>query len=280
MTELRQITETGSIPVLVITERNSHRSDLLVAKLKQISQFEIIMVDAAMTPTYQLCIDRNILYDQELAKVYLGRELFPGEIGCAFSHYSARKIIADSIFGGVILEDDARIIRPDIFFNSVVEFLHAQSERASVLSLAGWRPKPHLEHQDDRFERVMRSLKLFGVPPLALAYALTPSAAKELTDGTYPIKETADWPSSKCSFFVTHKVVAFHGDSGTSSIIDYGGNSLRKRPKLAQRLRTILFFDLIMKRSNQINSRVYFNQVWLRKLFFYIDRSRMFLRSQ
>ena len=168
----------------------------------------------------------------------------------------------------------------NIFFKSVIEFLQAQSERVSVLSLAGWRPKPHLEHQDDKFEKAMRSLKLFGVPPLALAYALTPSAAKELTDGTYPIKETADWPSSKCSFFVTHKVVAFHGDSGTSSIIDYGENSLRKRPNPAQRLRTILFFDLIMKRSNQINSRVYFNQVWLRKLFFYIDRSRMFLRSQ
>jgi hypothetical protein len=280
MTGVRHIPIPGSMPVLVITERNSSRSDLLVLKLKEISQFEVIMVEAMITPNYALCHENNILFNQKMAKIFIGRELLPGEIGCAFSHYSARRIISNSKFGGVILEDDARIRSPEIFFKSAVQFLQAESGNASILSLAGWNPVPLLENQDLEIEKSVHNSKLLGVPPLALGYVLTPLAAKNLMQGGYPIKETADWPSSKCSFFVTNKILAFHGDGKTPSIIDYGGNSLRSRPNLTQRLRTILFIDFIIKKSCQINFRTYFTQIWLRKLYFYIDSVRMFLRRK
>jgi hypothetical protein len=237
------------------------------------------MVEAKITPNYELCYENNIMFNQKMAKISIGRELLPGEIGCAFSHYSARKIISNSKFGGVILEDDARIRNSEVFYKSAAQFLQDQSGKASVLSLAGWNPAPLLENQDLNIEKMVRNLKLLGVPPLALGYALTPLAAKELIQGSYPIKETADWPSSKCSFFVTNGILAFHGDGRTPSIIDYGGSSLRVRPNLTQRLRTILFIDFTLKKSNQMNFRHYFAQIWLRKMYFYIDNLRMLLRS-
>ena len=279
MTVVQHSTEPGSIPVLVITGHHSHRSDLLVEKLKEVSQFEITMVEAKITPNYEICNRYNILFNQKIAKIFLGRELFPGEIGCAFSHYSARKIISESKFGGIILEDDARIIRPEVFLKSAAEFLQTQCGKPSVLSFAGWNPRPFSVNEDFEIDKLVRNFKLLGVPPLALAYALTPSAAKNLTLSSYPIKETADWPSCKCSFFVTSKILAFHGDGGTTSIIDYEGGSPRVRPKLRQRLEIILFIDFLMRKSDLMHFRTYFTQIWLRKLYFYIDGLRLLLRS-
>ena len=269
----------GSIPVLIITAHNSRRSDPLLHKLKEISQFEVSMVEAKITPNFEVCNENNIVFNQNLARISIGRELLPGEIGCAFSHYSARKIISDSKFGGVILEDDARISSPEIFCNSVTRFLQTQGGNTSVLSLAGWNPAPLLKNQNLVIENFVRNSKLFGVPPLALGYTLTPLAAKNLIHGSYPIKETADWPSSKCSFFVTNNILTYHGDAETPSIIDYEGNSLRKRPKVSQRLKTIFFIDFVMRKPSQMNFRTYFTQVWLRKLYFYIDNVCMLLRK-
>ena len=268
-----------TIPVLIITERKSPRSKTLVEKLKEVENIDVVLVDASITPTYELCHEFDISYSQKHARISTGRELSPGEIGCAHSHNVARKIISNSKFGGVILEDDARICNTEIFRNSVMTFLRTKNAEASVLSLAGWKPRSLSENQHNAKNRVVEISKLFGVPPLAVGYALTPLAAKMLFDANSPVNSTADWPISECSYSVTNEILIFHGDNQTASIIDGGEGSVRVRPTFAKRLRVFLFLDFCLNRSKELDFRTYFTQVWLMKFYFYIDAVRMKMKK-
>ena len=106
-----------------------------------------------------------------------------------------------------------------------------------------------------------------------------PLAAKMLFDANSPVKSTADWPISKCSYLVTNEILIFHGDNQTTSIIDGGEKSVRVRPTLAKRLQVFLFLDFCLNRSKELDFTTYFTQVWLMKFYFYIDAVRMKMKK-
>ena len=184
------------------------------------NQIEVIHSIASITPDYEKCTELGIEYDQSLVECIYGRSLTPGEIGCANSHNLARDFVSRTSFGGVILEDDARIPNPGAVADLVVGFLRRSIGKPAVLSLTGIFPKPLAEDLILTASERFRFQRVFGEPPLAVAYAITPLAAEYLLKSNSPIKFMSDWPVSPNKYYVASPPGAYHGDLLTKSIID------------------------------------------------------------
>lgn len=271
--------ENNKIPILIITEKQSQRSKPLFANLMHLQEISLYKVDAVMLNDLNAENISDLSYSQEFANFYLGRDLLAGEVGCAQSHNIARKMISSSRFGGVILEDDARILNSLEFLENVRNFLKVNEGKAAVLSLAGWKPRSIPKLNVSRNIETSKHIRLLGFPPLAVGYALTPLAGKYLYDANNPIKQTADWPQSKTRYFVTNRTIVFHGDFLTTSIIDSSHLNLRQRPSLRNRVRALLMLEYFQHKSTHLSFSLFFRGVWLPKLFWYLDRLRITLRN-
>jgi hypothetical protein len=265
-----KVPHSKNILLLVISEKNSQRSKNLTKKLNEVNDFKMTRVDAVMTRNSEQLQESEVNYDQDKARYYLGRNMLPSEIGCAASHNIARKLISESPWGGVILEDDARIPDLDLFSSLVTDFLEKNKGGAAILSLAGWKPKSFDYESDYEISREVTQIRLLGHPPLALAYALTPLAAQLLYKSNRTIFQVSDWPKSKCRYFVTSSIVVYHGDQQTQSIIDPEGSDSRKRPDITSRLRVLFLWQMFSK-SAGFSAKEYFFAVWLQKVKWYAD---------
>lgn len=209
----------ADIPFLIISEKSTDRSEVLKLSLAN-TQVKIIDLNASITPDYEKCAEFGINYDQRLVQCIYGRSLTPCEIGCANSHNLAREFVSKTPFGGVVLEDDARIPNPGAVSDLVVCFLKQNMGRAAVLSLAGVFPEPLSKDRILVKPTKFRYQRVYGEPPLAVAYALTPLAAEYLLRSNSPINFMSDWPVSSNKYYVAAPAGAYHGDSATKSIID------------------------------------------------------------
>jgi hypothetical protein len=200
------------LPVVIITTPQSKRVEPLLDRLKGDTRFVVTQIDATM--------GENMLGPTEISlkseyRNY-GRSLSQSERACAVSHQCARAIISQSDFGGIIFEDDARIIDLDRLYYFSLHFLQKKSKQPRILSLVSYITR---DPKSPPGSLQKFYYPLFSDAPLAVATAMTPKAAVELVSGSKKGSMVADWPHSRCKFYVLREGVVNHGDSETSSII-------------------------------------------------------------
>lgn len=152
-----------------------------------------------------------------------GRCLTQNERACAVSHTKARKLIHESTLGGIILEDDARITDLDKLYSLSLSFLQQSVGKRRVLSLVSYFPNSPKTQSQTRKKRFFR---LLSSAPLAVGAAITPLAAGQLIDNFAKGSLVADWPNSKCVFYILEAGVIIHGDVETESIIGDVGSRI------------------------------------------------------
>lgn len=209
------------IPAVVIQTPNSERFLPLFEVLKNSKIFEPVLMVATMGVDLP---ETNQPFERQEISRY-GRVLSRNERACAISHTRAREIIAESDKGGLILEDDARILDLQILESVSQEFLEEKGKSPSALGLLDYsgatdsskRNRSHLNH--GRFHR------LLAEAPLAVGTLLTPEAAVGLVTSAGEYSQLADWPHAKCKFYFLSRGCISHGDLTTSSVI--GDPSIR-----------------------------------------------------
>jgi len=255
----------GRILVIVIRTPNSDRYLPIDTMLKNDKRFELEYIEASMTPTYHDVRSRNIAYSTEIFEYFQGRKLTPAEIGCADSHNKARKLIQNQSDGGIILEDDARIINIDSFFAIASKFISSQNLNRSILNLTGFR-QIGLENSNHELQKNDRYIKLWGSPDLAVSYALTKKAATELLKTNQPIIDVSDWPATQCNYFVPLIPVVRHGDFNTLSLIDSSASNFRNNSSLGRDLQGLFFLKFFMKKPKYVNLIDFINTVYIKRI--------------
>lgn len=224
------------IPVTIIRTPDSERINPLIEQLRVADFFEVVIIDAVMG--YSLDSPQPRIIEQEL-NLY-GRVLTQNERACAISHRRAREIIAASEIGGIILEDDARIVDLDRLELLATRFLQEQNSRKSILSLVVYKNENSPTRSDLKDNRTLR---LFSEAPLAVGVLLTPEAAQELVVESRTLSFTADWPHSKCRHFVLKRGVVRHGDSTTESVIGATKTRVHKKRLLIRSKSDLRYFQ-------------------------------------
>jgi GR25 family glycosyltransferase involved in LPS biosynthesis len=242
----------GKLLVVVIRTPKSDRYLPIESLFKDDKRFKLEYIEASMTPSYSEVANRGIAFSTEIFEYFQGRKLTPAEIGCADSHNRARDLIKSHADGGVIMEDDARIINIDSFYMMATDFLWSQNLNLSILNLTGFRGIG-LETLRNKSMGKNRYIKLWGRPDLAVSYALTNKAAAELLKSNQPIIDVSDWPDVKCNYFVPLRPPVKHGDTTTSSIIDSTKLSFRVNESLYRKLWQLTFIVYFNKRPKGVN---------------------------
>ena len=223
------------IPAIVIEIPEIDRSAPLIEILNKSSVFEIIKLPAVM---YQFS-KNEYRVDLEHLEIVYGRKMNEGEIGCAISHLYAQEILSKTNFGGIVLEDDARI--PDLikFEDLILRFFgNLESNEKSLLSLLPWQHRDPVQKTTLGYRSGI--YKLTGSTPLTVAYAVNAEAAKELSYANKTIKYLPDWPKNDCTFYTSIDGVVNHGDGKTFSLI--GERQFKKEFKLKLAILTSIYF--------------------------------------
>jgi GR25 family glycosyltransferase involved in LPS biosynthesis len=259
------------ILVVVIRTPYSDRYIPIEALLRDDYRFKIQYIEATMAYSYRDLLSKNISYSHEKFELFYGRKLSPAEIGCADSHNRARGVIQSSLSGGVILEDDARIKNVDQFYNSVSNFLAQKPNSYSILNLTGFRNLNLNSYKSKFFNRI------FVHPDLAVGYALTTLAALALCHANLPISSVADWPRSRCKYYVPNFISIDHGDSNTSSLIDSNTSFKRNKPKLSFKLKQLITILFFFKLKDRVTLSEYFSNIMSTRLLWRIEKIRLIL---
>lgn len=256
-------------PVLiVISTPGSNRGDRLKLHLRQKSGFRLRVLDAVMISHFSQIQDPRIS-PNGISKTLL-RPVLPSEIGCSASHNLARRIIADDIFGGVILEDDAEVESIDLLLEVTEAFLRTQRNSRSVLSLTttiGADGSMQLNNRKTRFYR------LCGTPALAQGYVLTPAAAEELYNANTPIRFLADWPISRTRFFaVNRKIIRQPNEIPLSTIDPYGDQRGRLVNLTQQKILMYIGYYYLINAEYFSSIKSYFKEMIMHRFLHHIDQ--------
>lgn len=214
----------SKIPIVVIETLGLNRAKNLVEQIGQSDRFEFISLLATSSLSTQERNDWSV--NATFSKLIYGRSLLEKEVYCSISHNIARALISHYPKGGVILEDDARIISEERFYETVSNFLN----HANTPCLLNLSTSKSLEHKSMKFLSVTLDSGYFSIPgptQLAVGYALTAKAADSLVKENTPVKYLADWPLAEIKWFASNFPSIAHGDKSTLSTIDPSGN-LRK----------------------------------------------------
>lgn len=199
------------LPLVIIVTPNSKRHVILKNQLLKSDKFEVILLKAIMG--YDLKSATEFTVKNELA--LYGRRLTLNERACAISHRKAREIISKFQIGGVILEDDARIIDFDGFEKYVNSFLSRNINKKSILGL-----ERYIENSIEIADHGKQYfIPIFAEIPRAVGYALTKVAAIDLANSSRNYSQVSDWPKSRCRFFVLSRGVIKHGDESSGTVI-------------------------------------------------------------
>ena len=269
----------GKLLVVVIRTPKSDRYLPIESLFKNDQRFKLEYIEASMTPSYSEVSNRRITYSTEIFEYFQGRKLTPAEIGCADSHNRARDLIESYATGGVILEDDARIINIDSFFIMATEFLSSQNSKLSILNLTGFR-NIGLEASKNRSTNNNRYIKLWGCPDLAVSYALTQKAAVELVKSNTPITEVSDWPTTQSNYFTPLVPLVWHGDSNTHSFIDSTKSNFRNDTNFAKKLLKLTFVKFFIKKPKGVQLSDFIRVIYVKKLNWHADYIRIKVRSR
>lgn len=267
----------GKLLVVVIRTPKSDRYLPIESLFKDDQRFKLEYIEASMTPSYSEVSNRSIAYSTEIFEYFQRRKLTPAEIGCADSHNRARDLIQSHTGGGVILEDDARIINIDLFFIMATDFLSSQNSKLSILNFTGFR-NIGLDISRNKSTNNNSYTKLWGYPDLAVSYALTQKAADELLRSNTPIIGVSDWPHSKCCYFVPLIPLVQHGDKNTQSIIDSAKKNFRSSNSFVRKISDLLFIKYIVNGQHNIDLFQYMRSTYWDKIKWHVDYVRIKLR--
>lgn len=251
--------------VVVIETPGTTRSKPILDAIEGDARFRLIRLEACMLNSMEEAKLKNISFDLDNFTYFQARTMSPQEIGCAVSHNWARKLISESAFGGVILEDDARIVDITKFYFEAHSFLGNELGKASVLSLNQFSLKRDYSFQKNGYQ------VLFGKPILAVAYALTPVAARVLADSNNPIVTVSDWPHSDVQFFSVYDKTVLHGDDETQSIINKHGNLERNGLSPWRTLFQISLLGYFFKRPKSVSFKLYVGEIYMSRLTWRLD---------
>ena len=251
--------------VIIIDTPNSNRSQPLIRSLSTDPRFDVVRLPACMLNTYEDVKNQNIDFTFEKFQFIQGRLISPQEIGCAISHNRARHLLANSLRGGVILEDDARITNLDSFYESAVNFLESQSENSSVLSMNDFRASKELAIKKEGCQRLM------GAPFLAVSYVATPSAARALHNANEPIKTVSDWPRTNIKYFSLFMPLALHGDNEGLSTIDLNGELNRKGLKLSTKIAHLTFVSFFISKPKSLSLFSFIDEIYWSRISWHFD---------
>jgi GR25 family glycosyltransferase involved in LPS biosynthesis len=213
------------IPAVIIQTPNSERFLPLFEVISESEVFEPVLIVATMG--YSLPGDNEDFIQEEVLRY--GRVLTQNERACAVSHSEARNIIAQSRQGGIVFEDDARVIDLEHLEQAALSFLVKFSNISSALGLLDYKNQ-HVEGCTEN--KPLRFRKLLAETPLAVATVLTPKAASEILKSAATSSQTADWPKSKCRFLILSDGCVRHGDTKSGSVI--GDTAMRVSGKTPQ----------------------------------------------
>jgi GR25 family glycosyltransferase involved in LPS biosynthesis len=213
-----------------------------------------------------------IRIDQEYFWALTKRNLTLPEIGCAYSHNVARRECAQLEFGGVILEDDARIVDVNRFASSAFLFLEKYKDTSSILSLTYGPGIKSSKESSSSFQII----ELFGDAPLAVAYVVTPLAAKRLFQANNPVKYVSDWPKIKVkNYCLLHPLVS-HGDINTQSTIDPTGALFRTKRNLRFTILKLTLLDFFMRSKGHLEFKDYLLHNFMKPIQFRLDSIQFF----
>jgi hypothetical protein len=261
----------SQIQVFIIETPDSDRSIKLKQSLDGNPRIHFETIPARMISNSVDLMKSGIRVEKDFFWALSNRFMSFPEIGCSYSHNLARQAIAQSSFGGIVFEDDARIINLDLLVQGVSKFLLKNKNESAMLSLT------HAVHHDQTTNNQLAGdeYRLFGDAPLAVAYALTPLAAQMLLSANDPIKYVSDWPEAHVrKFCLTYPLVS-HGDSETQSVIDPLGTLARTPNNRNLGIAKLLFLDYIFRARGKVGLSIYFNYVFLKPLKFHLDILRM-----
>jgi hypothetical protein len=200
------------IPAIIIQTPNSERFLPLFKAISVSKVFEPVLIVATMGNS--LSADSENFIQEEVLRY--GRVLTRNERACAVSHSEARNIVAQSPQGGIVFEDDARVIDLEHLERAAVGFLKKFSGTSSALGLLDYKN----EHTEGCTKNLpIRFRKLLAETPLAVATVLTPIAAGEILNSATTSSQIADWPKSKCHFFILPDGCVRHGDTTSGTVI-------------------------------------------------------------
>lgn len=211
----------AKLPIVIIVTPGRGRHIPLVETLRTSSIFQVQELVATMGGEVEGSFDEA----SESELIQYGRVLTANERACAISHLRARQIIADSDYGGVILEDDARVINLSDLETAVASFLIRSHSKCNILSLLDYRDS-YKALKNKSIKKLLPTFRLFAECPLAVAVALTPPAARNLIESAQSRSQVSDWPETKCHFAYLASGIVRHGDADTFSII---GDSAERR---------------------------------------------------
>ena len=192
------------------------------------------------------------------------RELTSGEVGCAVAHNNARCMVSAFANGAIILEDDAVLLDPQKMIADARNFLKVMEGERAVLSFFTGE-----ESQVSRFFKKRRFVRRLQSPPFAVAYALTPQAAKELVSSNTPVRYVADWPPSRVKFFQSTSNYVQHGEF--PSLIDPEMSEYRMKSNklLGFLVATFLYYPLHRKQYS--NFLEFYKFTWRPRALFHLD---------
>jgi hypothetical protein len=234
------------IPAVIIQTPNSERFLPLLEVIYKSEVFEPVLIVATMG--YSLSDDTEKFIQEEVLRY--GRVLTQNERACAISHSEARNVIAQSQHGGIIFEDDARVIDLEHLEQATLSFLEKFSNVNSALGLLDYKNQ-HVEGCTN--STPLRFRKLLAETPLAVATVLTPIAASEILKSAITSSQTADWPKSKCRFFILSDGCVRHGDETSGSVI--GDTAMRvsgKPPQLFSPHSLVSTFHRLLQKLDTI----------------------------
>ena len=213
-----------------------------------------------------------IRVDREYFWALTNRNLTLPEIGCAYSHNMARRECAQLEFGGVILEDDARIVDVNCFVSSAFLFLEKFKDTSSILSLTYGPGLKSSKEPSTSFQLI----ELFGDAPLAVAYAVTPLAARRLFQANNPVRYVSDWPKIEVNNYCLLNPLVSHGDVNTQSTIDPTGTLSRTKRNLRFTILKLTLLDFFMRSRSHLKFKEYVLHNFIKPIKFRLDSIRFF----
>lgn len=141
-----------------------------------------------------------------------GRSLSASERCCALAHRLAQERILST--GGIILEDDAVVLdypRLAHFSSKVVE-----SKKSVLLNLSTTRCAEDVDWPLGRNSYV----RTFGPTALAVGYAASSSAIRQLVGSNHSLTYLADWPPIGATHLRLKRPIVAHGHRNNVSLIE------------------------------------------------------------
>ena len=258
------------IPIILLASKNDSRSDAFLKSWEALPEVSITIAPGVYLDRSEAPIDPLNTFE-----MIIGRAMTIQELGCAKAHYFAREVIAGSEVGGIIFEDDARLKEPEKIMKVASEFLETHRGQSRILNLCESSLSPF------RFSVPTHLVRLWGYSPLAVAYVLTPEAARELNRANSQINWVSDWPYSKVAHFVCLPALVAHGDenSGSEIAILQDGEDLRHDRDLLKKVTKL--FDLVLVSNALRNSYFskFFYFVFMAPFLWRLDHFRLKVKN-